>query len=350
MPTFATRLLSPALICTISLLFGACTDSASVSSNAISSESASSTVKVDGSSTVYPITEAAAKVFQAEQPNTKFDIQFSGTTGGFRRFCKGETDISNASRPISKEEILACRETATRYIELPIAFDALVVVVNPKNTWAKDLKVSELKAIWESAAQGQIKSWNQVRPDFPNQPLVLYGPGKDSGTYDYFAEVIAGAKELRGDYTGSEDDNELVQGVATNPNALGFFGFSYYENNPDKLRAVAILDDSREGSSGPVEPSNEAIEKATYQPLSRPLFIYVNGKSAQNSTQVRDFVQFYLKNARDIVTGVDYAPLPQEAYDIGQRHLFKGDYGTAYAGKPEAYLTILEVLQKEQSF
>lgn len=306
-------------------------------------------IEVDGSSTVFPITDAAAKEFQKENANVNVSVEFSGTTGGFRKFCAGETDISNASRPISAEEIVACREAGVRYIEIPVAFDALTVVVHPENTWAQNLTVSELKKIWEPAAQGKITNWNQIRPDFPDRPLKLYGAGSDSGTYDYFAEVITGEANLRSDYTGSEDDDVLVQGVASDPNALGFFGFSYFERNLDKLKAVAILDDTQGQASQAVVPSRQAVENATYVPLSRPLFIYVNGRAAQQNENLRDFVTFYMTNAPRIVESVEYIPMPGDAYEIGLVHLFKGEYGTAYEGKPQPYLTIKEVLQKEQS-
>lgn len=309
-----------------------------------------SSVKADGSSTVYPLTQAAAKAFNQQNPNVEVEVQFSGTTGGFRKFCAGETDLSNASRPISTSEMDACRASGIPFVELPVAFDALAVVVHPQNTWAESLTVSELKQIWQSAAQGQVLTWDQIRPEFPKQPLKLYGPGTDSGTYDYFAEVITGEKTLRQDYTASEDDDQLVAGVAQDPNALGFFGFSYYEKNRETLKAVAIADDSQGSVKAAVLPSPAAVENATYQPLSRPLFVYVNGKSAQQNEGLQEFIKFYMSQGRGIATSVDYVPLPQEAYDLAEAHLFRGEYGTAYAGKPEAYLTIIEVLQKEQTF
>ncbi|XQQ07778.1 MAG: PstS family phosphate ABC transporter substrate-binding protein [Leptolyngbya sp. IPPAS B-1204] len=306
-------------------------------------------IEVDGSSTVFPITDAVAKEFQKENSNVNVKVEFSGTTGGFRKFCAGETDISNASRPISSEEIVVCREAGVRYIEIPVAFDALTVVVHPENTWAQTLTVSELKKIWEPVAQGKITNWNQIRPDFPDRPLKLYGAGTDSGTYDYFAEVITGGSDLRPDFTSSEDDDVLVQGVASDPNALGFFGFSYFERNQDKLKAVAVQDDTQGQANQAVAPSREAVENATYVPLSRPLFIYINGRASQQNVNLRDFVTFYMVNAPQIVESVNYIPMPGDAYEIGAVHLYKGEYGTAYDGKPQPYLTIKEVLQKEQS-
>lgn len=307
----------------------------------------SSQVQIDGSSTVYPLTNAIAKAFQQEQPNVPISVDFSGTTGGFRKFCAGETDINNASRPISTEEIAACREAGVRFVEIPVAFDALTVVVNPQNTWAQTFTVAELKAMWEPAADGKIKTWNQIRPDFPNRPLKLYGAGAESGTYDYFAEVITGEDNTRRDYTGSEDDNDTVNSVSSDPDALGYFGFAYYEQNQDKLKAVAIDDGSGKGG---IIPTREAVEQAQYQPLSRPLFIYINLRKSQANPDLSEFVTFYMNNVEQTAQTVGYIPLPAEAYEIGKVHLYKGEVGTAYDGEPQPYLTISEVLQKEQTF
>ncbi len=339
----------PTLLVSAAFVLSACSTSTPTAAPQPQTSPASpaASIKIDGSSTVYPISDAVAKAFGQANPAVTIESDFSGTTGGFKKFCAGETEISNASRPISTEEIAACREAGVRFVEMPVAFDALTVAVHPQNDWATDLTVEELKKIWEPAAQGKIKNWQQVRADFPNQPLNLYGAGTDSGTYDYFAEVIAGGTDTRSDYTASEDDNVLVQGVQNDPNAIGFFGLSYYEQNQDKLKAVAIDDGQGKGA---VIPSREAVEKAQYQPLSRPLFLYVNLKAAQNSETLRNFVDFYLQNAPKTVASVGYVPLPQEAYDINKVHLYKGEVGTAYEGKPQPYLTIREVLQKEQTF
>ena len=304
-------------------------------------------IKIDGSSTVYPLTDAIAKEFKQANPAAKVEVAFSGTTGGFRKFCAGETDINNASRPISTEEIAACRQAGIRFVEIPVAFDALTVAVNPQNTWAQSLTVEDLKKMWEPAAEGKIKTWNQIRPDFPNRPLSLYGAGGDSGTYDYFAEVITGGAKTRSDYTGSEDDTVLVRGVENGPNALGFFGFAYYEQNQNKLKAVAVDDGKGKGA---IAPSREAVEKAQYQPLSRPLFIYINLPKAQQKPALADFVTFYMNNVQRTVQTVGYIPLPAAAYEIGKGHVYRGEVGTAYDGKPQPYLTIQEVLQKEQKF
>lgn len=322
------------------------TQTTSSSPQAGSASPAAAAIKMDGSSTGYPISDAVAKAFKQANPTVAVESAFSGTTGGFKKFCAGETQISNASRPISTEEIAACREAGVRFLEMPVAFDALTVAINPQNDWATDLTVEELKKIWEPGAEGKIKNWQQVRSSFPNRPLNLYGAGTDSGTYDYFAEAVVGGKATRSDYTGSEDDNVLVQGVQSDPNALGFFGFSYFEQGQDKLKALAIDDGKGKGA---VAPSRAAVESAEYQPLSRPLFIYVNLEDSQKSADLRNFVEFYLKNAQATVASVGYVPLPQEAYDINKVHLYNGEVGTAYEGKPQPYLTIREVLQKDKT-
>jgi phosphate transport system substrate-binding protein len=234
--------------------------------------SAQGMIKMDGSSTVFPVAEAFAEEFQiAKRGKTRVTVGLSGTGGGFKKFCRGETDMSNASRPILKEEMAACRTAGIKYLEIPVAFDALTVVVNPQNTWVKTLTVADLKKMWEPAAQGRVTTWKQVRSAWPAERLMLFGPGADSGTFDYFTEAVNGkAKASRGDYTASEDDNTLVQGVENNKSAIGYFGFAYYAAHKDKMRAVPI-----DGGMGPVAPSLEAVTKGTYNPLSRPLFIYV---------------------------------------------------------------------------
>src|SRR5512145_2108887 len=234
-------------------------------------------VKIDGSSTVFPVTEAVAEDFQkAKKQQVKVTVGISGTGGGFKKFCRAETDISNASRPILKAEMAECAKAGVEYIELPVAFDALTVVINPKNTFIKQLTVAEMKKMWEPSAQGKVTRWNQVNSAWPDAPLKLFGPGADSGTFDYFTEAVVGkSKSSRGDFTASEDDNVLVQGVSRAKGALGYFGLAYYTENKDKLRAVPIVNDRGQ----PVEPSMEAVLKGTYTPLARPIFIYVNAKS-----------------------------------------------------------------------
>lgn len=310
---------------------------------ASSSSFADVIVKVDGSSTVYPITEAVAEDFQKLKKNAiKVTVGISGTGGGFKKFCRGETDISDASRPILAKEMEICREAGIQYVELPVAYDALTVVINPQNDWAKTLTVAELKKIWEPGAQGKLKSWKEVNPAFPDVPLKLYGPGADSGTFDYFTEAVVGkSKSSRGDYTASEDDNVLVQGVSRDKGGLGYFGFAYYIENQKKLKAVGI-----DGGKGAVMPSPEAVENGTYAPLSRPIFIYVNAKSMEKP-EIMEFVEFYLKNAPKLVKEVKYVPLPQKAYDIAGEHFKHKKLGTVFGGKEEVGLKIEELLKRE---
>ncbi|MBI4523494.1 MAG: PstS family phosphate ABC transporter substrate-binding protein [Deltaproteobacteria bacterium] len=303
-------------------------------------------IKIDGSSTVYPITEAVAEEFQkARKARVKVTVGISGTGGGFKKFCRGETDISDASRPITSKEMADCKEAGVQYIELPVAFDALTVVIHPKNDWASALTIADLKKMWEPAAQGKITRWNQVRPSWPDAPLALFGPGADSGTFEYFTEAVVGkAKSSRGDFTASEDDNVLVQGVANNRNALGYFGFAYYAENQKRLKAAAI-----DGGKGRVMPSAKTVEDGTYQPLSRPIFIYVN-KKATERPEVKEFVDFYLNNAAQLVKQVKYVPLPAVAYKTGLDHFKKGRAGSVFGGKPEVGLRIEELLKREARF
>ncbi len=305
-------------------------------------------VKVDGSSTVYPITRAAAQAFEVEHSDKKGSIAvaFSGTGGGFKKFCRGETDISDASRPITLKEMKACRDGNVAFMELPIAFDALTIVVHPQNTWAKDITTAELKKVWEAGAQGKVMRWSQVRPGWPDRPLKLYGPGRDSGTYDYFVEAVLGDKaQSRSDYVASEDDDELVKGVSEDPGGLGYFGFAYYEANQKKLKALPV-----DSGKGPVVPSRKTVETNLYQPLSRPLFIYVNIASSQSNPQVREFIDFYLKNAEKFVPGAGYVPLPREGYHIAHNHFHRGKRGTVFSGRPLVGLTIRQLLLREASF
>ena len=301
-------------------------------------------VKVDGSSTVFPITEAVAEEFQkAKKQQVKVTVGISGTGGGFKKFCRGETDISDASRPILKAEMAECKKANIEYYELPVAFDALTVVINPKNGFIKQLTVAEMKKMWEPGAQGKVTRWNQVNPQWPDQPMKLFGPGADSGTFDYFTEAVVGkAKSSRGDFTASEDDNVLVQGVSRDVNGLGYFGFSYYVENKDKLKAVPIVNDKGQ----PVTPSMEAVEKGTYNPLSRPIFIYVNAKSL-GRPEVREFVEYYMKNGADLTREVKYVPLPESAYKTALDHVQKGKKGTVFGGTAEVGVTIEELLRRE---
>jgi len=300
-------------------------------------------VQVDGSSTVYPITEAVAEEFQKANKDVKVTVGISGTGGGFKKFCRGETDISDASRPISKKEMDACKEAGIKYIELPVAFDALTVVVNKNNTWLKSITVDELKKMWEPAAQGKVMKWSDVNPKWPNEKLVLFGPGADSGTFDYFTDAINGKeKASRGDFTASEDDNVLVQGVSRDKHALGYFGFAYYVENKDKLKAVPVV-----GKSGKaVMPSLEAVMDGTYQPLSRPIFIYVSEKSLAKP-EVRSFVEFYLQHATELVKEVGYVPLTKQNYDVALKNFRNKKLGTGYGGHPQVGLKVDDLLTRE---
>ncbi|WP_371130395.1 PstS family phosphate ABC transporter substrate-binding protein [Nitrosospira multiformis] len=307
---------------------------------------ADAVVKIDGSSTVYPITEAVAEDFQiAKKGKIRVTVGISGTGGGFKKFCRGEIDIANASRPILKKEMDDCKAAGVQYVEMPVAFDALTVVVNPKNDWTKTITVAELKKIWEPAAQGKIMRWNQVNPAWPDEPMKLYGAGADSGTFDYFTEAIVGkAKSSRGDFTASEDDNVLVQGVASDKNALGFFGYAYYVENQKKVKAVAV-----DGGKSGVLPSAKTVEDGSYQPLSRPIFIYVNVKAAEKP-EVKELVEFYMNNAVTLVKEVKFFPLPAQAYNTNLEHLSKKKIGTVFGGQSEVGLKIEELLKREASF
>ena len=303
-------------------------------------------IKIDGSSTVFPVTEAVAEEFQkAKQGSVKVTVGISGTGGGFKKFVRGEIDIADASRPILKEEMEQARANGIEYIELPVCFDALSVVVNPQNDWLNSITVEELKKIWEPEAQGKITNWNQIRPEWPNQKISLFGAGTDSGTFDYFTEAIVGkAKSSRGDYTASEDDNVLVQGVGGNKYALGYMGYAYYAPNTSKLKAVAI-EWSKNATKGPVMPSAETVIAGTYNPLSRPLFIYVSTKS-MSRPEVKEFVEFYLKNVPELAADVKYVALPDGAYQMAQQRFSSMQTGTAFGGVPEVGLHIEELLKR----
>ncbi len=267
-------------------------------------------IQIDGSSTVFPITEAVAEEFGAEYPDVKVIVGVSGTGGGFKKFIAKETDISAASRPIKTEEAANAKAAGVEYIELKIAFDGLSVMVNPENTWVDYLTVEELKMIWQP--DSTVKTWKDVRTEWPDEQIKLYAPGTDSGTFDYFTEVINGKSgAMRSDYIGSEDDNILVQGIAGDKNSLGFFGFAYYEENMDKLKIVPI-----DGGNGSVTPTFDTIKNGDYSPLSRPLFLYVN-KASLEKEEVKEFLLFYLNNAKTIIPEVGYVLLPDDYYTTG---------------------------------
>lgn len=301
-------------------------------------------IKIDGSSTVFPIAEAVAEEFQiSKRGKVRVTVGIAGTGGGFKRFCRGETDISNASRPILKEEMQACAAAGVRYMELPVAFDALTVVVNPQNDWVKSLTAADLKKMWEPSAQGRVTQWNQVRSEWPAEPLMLFGPGADSGTFDYFTEAVNGkAKASRGDYTASEDDNVLVQGVERNKSAIGYFGYAYYVAHKDKMRAIPIVN----GKGEAVLPSIQAVNDGSYEPLSRPLFIYVREAAAARA-DVREFIRFYLTEGAELAREVGYVPLPAEAYKLALKHFADGKLGTVFGGVPEVGVTLENLLARE---
>lgn len=302
-------------------------------------------IKVDGSSTVYPITEAVAEEFQKAKKNAvKVTVGISGTGGGFKKFCRDELDISDASRPITAKEMEDCKAAGVQYIEMPVAFDALTIVINPKNSFLKQATVAEMKTLWEPAAQGKIMKWNQVNPAWPDAPVKLFGAGADSGTFEYFTEAMVGkAKSSRGDYTASEDDNVLVQGVSRDVNAIGYFGYAYYAENTGKLKALAVVN-PKTGKA--VEPSAANVENGTYAPLSRPIFIYVKAKSLEKP-EVKEFIEFYMKNGAKLTKEVKYVPLPASAYTGNIEHMNKKKLGTVFGGHNEIGITIDELMKRE---
>jgi phosphate transport system substrate-binding protein len=269
-------------------------------------------ISIDGSSTVYPLTEAVAEEFKKQHKDVKVTVGLSGTGGGFKKFGRGETDMNDASRPIKPVEDSICNANNIKYVELKVAYDGLAVVVSHQNTWCKDITVDELKRIWEPAAQGKITKWNQIRKEWPNEDIHLFGAGVESGTYDYFTEAIVGkSHSSRGDYTASEDDNVLVQGIKSDKNALGFFGLAYYIENQDKLKLVGVDDGKDENGKGPILPTEATVKDKSYSPLGRPLFLYVNSK-AMEKKEAQAFVKFYLENTKTLATDVGYIPMTDE--------------------------------------
>ncbi|HKO99921.1 MAG TPA: PstS family phosphate ABC transporter substrate-binding protein [Pyrinomonadaceae bacterium] len=303
-------------------------------------------IKIDGSSTVFPITEAVAEEFQNEkQGKAKATVGISGTGGGFKKFVRGEIDIADASRPILAEEMAQAKANGIEFIELPIAYDALTVVVNNQNNWIASMTVEELKKIWEPGAQGKITHWNQVRPEWPNEKIALFGAGADSGTFDYFTEAIVGkAKASRGDYTASEDDNVLVQGVEGNKFALGYIPYAYYAPHSNRMKAVSIQWEKNKVKEA-VLPSPENVLAGTYNPLSRPLFIYVSRKSL-DKPEVKEFVEFYMKNVKTLAKEVKYVPLADGAYAMATERLLNKQTGSGFGGHPEVGLAIEELLKR----
>jgi phosphate transport system substrate-binding protein len=306
-------------------------------------------IAIDGSSTVFPISEAVAEEYKKANPDLpNATVGISGTGGGFQKFCRGETDISDASRPIRPAEIEACKAAGIEYIELPVAYDGLAIVVNPKNTWVSSITVEELKRLWSPEAQGKIMRWNQVRSSWPDREIHLFGAGVDSGTFDYFTEAINGKeKASRGDFTSSEDDNVLVQGVGGDELALGFLPLAYVEQNTSLLKLVPVDDGKKENGEGPITPSAETVRNGTYQPLSRPLFIYVARKAADRP-EVQKFVETYFASPA-LMQEVGYVELTPQIYDLARKHFGERRVGTAFgAGGSQVGMTLEQLLAREQ--
>lgn len=303
------------------------------------------TITIDGSSTVFPVSEAVAEEFQKAKKNeVRVTVGISGTGGGFKKFCRGETDISNGSRPILKQEMEECAKNGVKFIEMPIAFDALTVAVSPKNKTLECISVADLKKIWEPAAQGKVMNFSDVNPAWPNKKMTLFGAGADSGTFDYFTEAVNGkAKSTRADFTASEDDNVLVTGIERDENALGYIPFAYYEPHKDKLKALGI--DEGKGK-GCVKPSLEAVTAGTYNPLARPLFIYISTKAAEKA-EVKDYVEFLMTKGPALVKEVKYLPLPPAAYATAHKHFKDGRVGTVFGGVPEVGVSIEDLMKRD---
>ncbi|MGE0703873.1 MAG: PstS family phosphate ABC transporter substrate-binding protein [Vicinamibacterales bacterium] len=303
-------------------------------------------IQVDGSSTVYPITEAMAEEFRVVIPDVRITVGISGTGGGFQKFCRNEIDVADASRPISATEREACAAAGVEYIELPVAYDGLAIVVHPNNTWANDITVEELKKLWEPAAQGTVMRWNQIRTGWPAQEIHLFGAGVDSGTFDYFTEAIVGETGAsRGDYTSSEDDNVVVQGVSGDEYALGYFGFAYYEENQDRLRLVAVNDGDDSNGAGAIAPSPETVATGTYRPLSRPIFIYPK-VSALARPEVDSFVSYFIGDGTPLVREVGYIPLTDAEYDMVRKRYAARTTGTMFEGGAQADVTLSDRLSR----
>ncbi|MEH2531241.1 phosphate transport system substrate-binding protein [Bradyrhizobium sp. AZCC 1588] len=323
-----------------SLVALACASSLSTSASA-----QTKTITIDGSSTVFPVSEAVAEEFQKQKKNeVRVTVGISGTGGGFKKFCRGETDISNGSRPILRQEMDECAKNGVKFIEMPIAFDALTVAVSPKNKTLECVKVAELKKMWEPAAQGKVMNFSDVNPAWPNKKMTLFGAGADSGTFDYFTEAVNGkAKATRADFTASEDDNVLVTGIERDENALGYIPFAYYEPHKDKLKALGI--DEGKGK-GCVKPSLEAVTAGTYNPLARPLFIYVSTKAA-DKPEVKEYVEFLMTKGPALVKEVKYLPLPPAAYATAHKHFKEGRVGTVFGGVPEVGVSIDDLMKRD---
>jgi phosphate transport system substrate-binding protein len=310
----------------------------------VAQTAATSSLRIGGSSTVFPVMEAAIESYQKAGANrqVRFELKETGTSAGFRQFCSGQLFVANASRPISAKELKACAAKGVRFLELPIGFDAITVVVNPKNTWATRITTGELARLWSRAAAGKVTRWNQVNLDWPDRPIRLCGPGKDSGTFDYFNKAINGNEDnSRADVFTSENDNDLVSCVAGNPDALGYFGYAYFQANAKRLKALSIV-----GSKGPVYPSTQAVQKESYVPLSRPLFVYVNDKALRNQPELRKFVAYTIQNGLKLVKQVGYIPLSASTYRLVETKLYRHVLGTAFGGDLPVGLSTGQALQR----
>jgi phosphate transport system substrate-binding protein len=324
---------------TITVIAVAC---ASGDGNATQGSELNGSIAIDGSSTVFPITEAMAEEFSKANQKVRVTVGISGTGGGFKKFCAGEIDFNDASRPVKSSELKACADNGVEFIEMPVAFDGLSVVVNPANDWVDHLTIAELKAIWEP--ESQIKRWNQIRPEWPDEEIKLVGADTDSGTFDYFTNAIVGEEGAsRSDYTWSTDDNVLIEAVAGEKYALGYFGYAYYVENTDRLKLVAV-----DGGEGPILPNAETVNTGAYQPLSRPLLVYVNKESAERPV-VKAFVEFYLsQETRPLVSDVGYIPLPDRAYELILERFQQGVTGSLFAGGSQTGVTIEDILEQAE--
>ena len=345
------RILNLSAWMTVALALAACSknkdESAAAKNSLLPQEQKDEVLSIDGSSTVFPITEAVAEEFR-KTDSLRVTIGVSGTGGGFKKFCTGETAITGASRPIKPTEVSLCGKNKVEYVELPVAYDGIAVVVNPKNTWVDHLTVSELKAMWQPEAQGKFTKWSQIRPGWPDKEFHLFGPGVDSGTYDYFTKAIVGKEHSsRRDLTSSEDDNVLVKGVANDELSLGFFGYAYYSENQDSLKLISIDDGDASNGTEPIAPSVTTVADGTYQPLSRPIFIYVSREKAKVGGTKR-FVDFYLKNAAELTKEVGYIPLPGSSYALVTDRFTKGISGSVFSGKGSKVGVTVEKLLAQQ--